>query len=319
MKRLLLKKRHCERSEAICTLEDCFRQSLRHDGKYLMFLASCLMLLFPSCEKDIELKVPEAEKKLVVEGHIENGKNPYVILTRTASFFQPTDSASLAQMLVLDATVTISDGTTTQSMALGLNFDVFPPIVYTTTAMTGEAGKTYYLTIKTGGETYTASTTIPQPVPLDSVWFRLQGTSDSLGYAWAHLSDPPGLGNAYRWFAKRIGKDQIFIAPLGSAFDDKFIEGKSFDFAYNRGETPNSNKDDDTNEEAGYFKEGDTIVVKFCTIDIPSFEFYRSYEVQASSQGNPFASPINIKSNVSNKAIGIWGGYGVSYDTIIAK
>jgi hypothetical protein len=284
---------------------------------FLLSLFFCLFLT--SCEQDIEIKVPETEKKLVIEGHIEPGLNPYVILTKSASFFQATDSASLAGSLVLDAVVVVNDGFTSETLTLAFDPDVFPPIVYKGTTMTGVVGRTYNLSITTGGKKYTATTVIPQPNVLDSVWFRLQGTSDTLGFAWAHMTEPLGLGNAYRWFAKRLHKDEIFIAPIGSAFDDKFIEGKSFDFAYNRGEMPGSNSDDDVNEEQGYFKKGDTIVVKFCTTDHATFEFYRSFEVEAANNGNPFAAPTTIKTNISNGALGVWGGYGVSYDTIIAR
>lgn len=283
-------------------------------------LAICsFTFLFASCEKDIEIKVPETEKKLVVEGHVEQGELPYVILTKTASFFQATDSLSLVNSLVLNATVVVNDGFSSDTLKLTLDPNYFPPIVYKAQTMTGVIGRTYNLSITTDGKVYTASTLIPQPIPLDSVWFMLQGTSDSLGFAWAHLSDPPGLGNAYRWFAKRLDKDETFIAPIGSAFDDKFIEGKSFDFAYNRGELPNSEAPDDNNEEQGYFKKGDTIVVKFCTTNHADFEFYRSFEVEASNNGNPFAAPTSIKTNISNDGRGVWGGYGVSYDTIIAR
>ena len=46
----------------------------------------------------------------------------------------------------------------------------------------------------------------------------------------------------------------MFIAPSGSVFEDKFINGKAFDFAYNRGHLPNSTASEDENEEAGFYK-----------------------------------------------------------------
>lgn len=48
-------------------------------------------------------------------------------------------------------------------------------------------------------------------------------------------------------------------------------------------------------KEAGYFKIGDTIVVKYATITKESFDFWRSAETQASSNGNPFGSPAPLK------------------------
>ena len=149
---------------------------------------------------------------------------------------------------------------------------------------------------------------------------------DSLGFIWAHLTDPPAPGNYYRWFAKRINhypgtdtvKDADFIAPIGSAFEDRFFNGKSFNFFYERGMIPNSNKKDDFGVERNYFKRGDTIAVRFTTIDRANFEFWRDEETQVSSNGNPFANAAPIKSNI-NGGLGILGAYGVSYDTVIAK
>jgi hypothetical protein len=144
------------------------------------------------------------------------------------------------------------------------------------------------------------------------------------------MTDPDTIGNYYRWFAKRtnhytygdnIGdqKDTIFIAPLGSTFEDRFINGKSFEFAYNRGQLANSKKEDDgISDERGYFKRGDTIVVRWCTYDQANYNFWRDAESQYSSNGNPFSSPAPIAGNIEG-GLGIFGGYGVSYDTIVAR
>jgi hypothetical protein len=194
--------------------------------------------------------------------------------------------------------------------------------------MVGEAGKTYSLRVITGEKVITATTYIPASVPLDSVWFKVDGNRDSLGFAWAHFKDPDTLGNCYRWFAKRINhytfgeqagdvKDNDFITPRGSVFDDKFINARSFDIGFNRGKIPNSEKEDDNNDEEGFFKTGDTIIVKFCTIDRANFEFWRTAETQIGNNGNPFGSPAPITSNI-NGGLGIWGGYNAYYDTIIA-
>ena len=72
-------------------------------------------------------------------------------------------------------------------------------------------------------------------------------------------------------------------------------------------------------DERGYFKKGDTIAVKFCAIDQNVFKFVLESENQVSSTGSPFASPSNVTSNISNGALGIWAGYGATFDTLIAQ
>lgn len=281
-------------------------------------LAIAICCLLSSCERDITVNLPQAEVEIVVEGYIVSGQKPTVHVTRSAPYFSPIDSASLISYLVRDAIVTVSDGSVTDTLDETFDLSLSNPFVYVARNLVGENGKNYFLTVKADGKTLTAITQIPYAVPLDSVWFKIDGNKDSLGYAWAHLTDPDTLGNGYRWFAKRLGKDDDFIPPNGSVFDDKFINGKSFDFGYNRGEVPNSDAIDDINEESGYFKRGDTIAVKFCTIDRGHFIFWRSVETQASNNGNPFGSPAPIEGNIQG-GLGIWGGYGVSYDTIYAQ
>ena len=181
-------------------------------------------------------------------------------------------------------------------------------------------GKTYDLNIEWEGGTYTSSTRIPELIPLDSVWFKREGNPE-LGFIWAHLTEPDTAGNAYRWWAQRINvnsegqpKDAAFVPPLGSAFDDRFINGKSFDFVYGRGPSA----PDDPPEEGGFFKLGDTIVVKFSTCDQGVFQFLRTFEAEAGNNGNPFASPSPIRSNMEGGALGIWAGYGSVLDTVYA-
>lgn len=278
----------------------------------------CLVVLsvfFTACEKDITVDLPEPEEQIVVEGYITPGAPPIVFISRTAPFFAPVDSLALLQYTIKDALVTVSDGSQTDTLVAPFASAGY---LYTTTAMFGEVGKTYSLNIKLpDGRQLSSVTSIPEPVALDSVWFRLIPENDSLGWAWARITDPPQLGNCYRWFSKRIGKDNDFIAPTGSVSDDRFYNGLSFDFAATRGRVPNSTAEDDNNEEAGFFKSGDTIVVRFCSITPDAFRFWRAAETQVQSNGNPFGAPAVLKTNI-NGGIGIWEGYSFVIDTIYA-
>jgi hypothetical protein len=278
------------------------------------------ILFLTSCEKEITVDLPTPREKIVVEGHVEPGQKPYVILTKNQGYFSPVDSATLYNSIIQTGFVTVNDGFTTDTLILTIDFNYLPPIIYKAKNMLGVAGRSYHLNVVAEGKTLFANTVIPQPVPLDSLWFRIYNTNnDSLGFVWAHLTDPQGLGNQYRWFAKRLHKDNTFIAPFGSEFDDKFIDGQSFDFAYNRGMDPTSTAIDDNNIEAGFFKKGDTVAVKFCTIDRDAYLFYRSFDTDHYSTGNPFASPASVISNIypQEDALGIFCGYGAVLDTVV--
>ena len=53
-------------------------------------LLSLLISLFVSigCEKEIKVKNQDLKNAIVVEGHIENGIPPYVLLTKNKSYYR---------------------------------------------------------------------------------------------------------------------------------------------------------------------------------------------------------------------------------------
>ncbi|TAH41569.1 MAG: DUF4249 domain-containing protein [Bacteroidetes bacterium] len=283
-----------------------------------------LILGLTACEKNVTVDVPDAEPLVVIEGYIETGKNPILVLSKTLPFFGTINTSTVFQQTIQGARVIIDNGSMIDTL------DQIPGIgVYTSPRMTGQERTSYSLRVEVEGKVLSATTYIPEAISLDSVWFKVNGTRDSLGFAWAHLTDPDTLGNHYRWFAQRINrytfgaqigrmKDSILIAPSGSVFEDKFINGKSFDLGYQRGTIRNSQKIDDINDEKYFYKVGDTIVVKFCTLDRQHFEFWRTEETQVQNNGNPFASPAPVLGNITG-GLGIWGGYACTFDTIIAR
>lgn len=322
----------------------------------LSLLISILLLsilLFIGCEKEITVEIPDAELQIVVEGNIETNQPPFILLTNSQGYFAPTDINTITNNYVHDAIITIDDGTNnvtlTELCTANLSPELLSIVVNATGLseeqlivlnlcfystfnpdMFGTEGKTYHLDITTGEDHLTSTTKIPHAVPLDSVWFELSGESDSLGFAHGFLSDPDTLENIYRWFAKRINKypewsdhagdvkDQSFLAPFGSINEDEFFNGLSFEFLYPRGSTFNSSKTDDNNDERGYFKVGDTIVVKEAMLDYGAFQFFYGLESQLANSGSPFATPTDVPSNIDG-GLGVFVGYGVHYDTIICS
>lgn len=281
-----------------------------------------LFLMFSSCEKEIIVNLPDAEIKIVVEGVIEQGGHPYVILTRSSPYFAPVSDFT-DNLFVTDAIVVVNDGTISDTMQGGMNMDIYKPypsFAYTSDIIIGEIGKTYYLTVIADGKALVASTTIPVPVALDSLWAKPKtgSNSDSLVNVWALLSDPDTMGNNYRWFTKELGRDKRYLAPGGSVFNDKFTNGVTYDFHYHHPDDPLMAMD--TTENSHRFFKGDTVVVKFCSIDHASFSFFNSMENVINSNGNPFAAPSSVFSNVTGEGgLGAFCGYGAFYDTLVIQ
>ena len=309
---------------------------------------------FISCEKEITVDLPVVDHQIVVEGFIYQDQPPIMMLTWSQGYFDPTNMETLQNMFVHDAVVNVTvdnvsytldevctaDLTEEElelaSIALGIPVESLQSLnlcIYTSFELIGETGKVYYLDVSLDEHHITGATKLPEIVVLDTLFFDIVSSlpNDSLGFIYGNITDPDTIGNAYRWFAKRINhypdwaedeelrgqqKDYGYIAPIGSVFDDEFFNGLSFEFAYYRGAEPNSSKYDDLNNERGYFKRGDTIAVRGCTIDRNAYKFIYSFESQVSNQGSPFAVPFNLESNLQG-GLGAFIGYGAIYDTVI--
>ncbi|MDQ3047522.1 MAG: DUF4249 domain-containing protein [Bacteroidota bacterium] len=285
--------------------------------KNYLFIASFILLILTACTEKIDVKLPNSDKKVVIEGTIENGKFAQVIITRSIGLFSNVEGTTFNDFYIFDAEVYVSDGVQTDTLTLTIDSSSSLGVVYQGNTIVGTSNQQYSLIVKVEGVTYTATTFIPTPVALDSVWWKAQPPEDTLGYANAHLSEPSGTGNNYRWYAKRP-MDRRFIAPFGATFDDKYVDGVSFDFAYTKGYDPTDTENTFENDSArGFYLNTDTIYIKFCSINKETREFYSTLENALSNNGNPFASPVTILGNISGGALGVWGGFGASYDTIL--
>jgi hypothetical protein len=93
--------------------------------------------------------------------------------------------------------------------------------------------------------------------------------------------------------------------------EDLFFDGKMFEFQLLNPRTTRADVDPD---EFGLYFVGDTISIKWCTIDEAHFDFWNTLEFSSANQG-PFSSYTRLESNIEG-GLGIWGGYSVSYYTL---
>ena len=304
-----------------------------------LFIAG--LMLFISCEKVIDVDIPLSAEGIVFEGKIESGSFPYVIISKSQGYFTPitTSATALAEVLVDSAEVYITvDGVEYMLdriclstlppeyqeqaqgiLGIGQLPDGFDICIYASLnpALTGVAGKTYHLRAIVEGEEYRSSTKIPELVSLDSLWFKLDiAESDTFGYIWAKLDDPDTLGNNYYLSTKRMGRDGNFIAVRGAGFDDRLFNSERFDFNMSRDDRF-GDPDDQNEEERGRYRTGDTVVVKLGTIENSVQRFWETAGAASRAGFNPFSSPVTVVSNIDNGGRGVWGGYGVTFDTIV--
>lgn len=287
-----------------------------------VFAVIILFFQLTSCEKNINFKLDDAPNVLVVDARIENGQSPVVVLNNSFSFFDSINPQLLANSFVHNAVVTISNGTLTHRLkeytySVGSGMNVYLYSIDSSnlnTAFTGEFNSTYTLHITTGGLDYSAATTIPAlSKKIDSLWWKpapfAKDTNDVVLFLKA--TDPPGLGNYVRYFTKK--NQGRFLPGDNSVFDDQVIDGTTYQFQLDPGIDRNNKVSFDSN----YFRRGDTITMKLCNIDKPTYTFWSTWEFAYQSIGNPFAQPNKVIGNVSNGALGAFYGYAAFYKTLV--
>ncbi|HVY75056.1 MAG TPA: DUF4249 domain-containing protein [Puia sp.] len=285
--------------------------------RILRYVICTLLICMSSCEKDISIHLKPTSTDLVVDASIENGGYPVVFLSTSLDYFSKIDPAILAASFVHNADVTISSGGLVghlleDSIRSDSGFSMIYYYSFTNgdtgVRFVGELGKTYNLEIKTGGQTYTATTQIPViRKKIDSLWWiPAPDTEDTTEViVKARIVDPPGLGDYTRYYTSvNYGP---FYPGLQSVFDDQITDGTTYDVSVDRGVNRNINIDFNT---YAFFSRGDTVQVKLANIDKATYDFWRTLEYNYQAVGNPFSSPVKVISNISNNALGYFGGYG---------
>lgn len=306
-----------------------------------LFLLGMLAGVGFSCEENLTLELPTGEARIVVQGHIQQDASPFVMLARSVPILAPASPEVFLNSLVRQASVSVTvDGRTyplrevpvsqvppDQLQLLAELYSLpagtipnqgpdLPFYLYTNPDLKGETGKLYRLRIEHEGETLTAVTSIPHLNPLDSLWFRPHPDpqNDTLLTLWYRYNDPDTLGNSVRYMTKR-NQEPFYPGYFTSVFNDELANGKPYiDFPLERGHPKSAILDEET---YSYFRKGDTVTVRWAAIDLPHYQFWFSLEADYNSNGNPFGSPIKVRSNVQG-GLGIWGGYGTTYHYIIA-
>lgn len=285
-----------------------------------------IALLLVSCEKEVKFDLGASAEKVVIEGTIETDLPPYVFLSKSIGFFSKINLNTLSNAYLHDAKITVSDGTQSfllreyQVINAGISFYFYSvdSADLAALAFRGTIGKTYSLKVEYDGKVYESVTNIPQPKALDSLWAKPPPAEEmpkdhpNSMLLFARYTDPDTLGNRVRYFTKR--NQGRFLPPYYSVNDDAIINGSRIDIQLNAGFDRMDTIDQQT---LGYFYKGDTVVVKWSAIDKGVFDFWRTLEFSYGATGNPFASPVEVTSNISGGALGVWAGYGNTFDTLV--
>ncbi len=303
--------------------------------KYLSFGVALATLW--SCTKEVQIDIPGYKEQLVVDGRIETGQPAIVLLSKSSNVYSSTNYESYLNSFVDDAIVVLSNGTQTDTLTKICTDDLPPGLeqvaagifgipaeilvnlhlcAYVSMNMLGEEGKTYTLQISHQGKQYQASSKILTPTAPDSLYWKPEANFTDRGFSWVKLSDAANTADAYLWEVKYL-QDPQFSKTFNPYFNDEFFNGLTFEFGY---ENPMSFNDPNGNEAyRGFYKLGDTIVVKLSKIGGKEYNYFEKKYNQMYSGGSPFAVPTNIPTNIEGGALGIWVAYAPWIDTLVCQ
>jgi len=255
--------------------------------KITILLAVSLLII--SCEKEIDLDLKSVEPRLVIEGKVILDSLAMVKITKTKDFGDDNNYTPVA-----GASVTIRDNTG-YSEQLTLNASGW----YMANNMRGEVGKTYYLTVEYEDAEYTAESTLPPVVPIDSVtMFKIPVMDYAIPRV--HFQDP--VGNVNDYYRKKLFVNGKYTKSYSEATEAEQTDGIKIVSLINPSEK--ELKDEE-------LKKGDTIAVELQSIDKGAFTFFDTL-------GNIDNSMVNPTSNIKGGALGYFSAYSFDKKEIIA-
>lgn len=250
-----------------------------------------------SCEKEIELDLNSSNSKYVIEGEIPQNEVATIKITKTVNF---SDSNNFPAVKGAIVTITNEMGITEQLIETSAG-------IYKTQKLKGEEGKTYTLSIKADGNTFTAKSTMPKAVKLTGLKTSLSsfappGAASSDNYTvFPQFIDPVELGNSYRFIQTCNGEldKSILIA------NDNIGNGQ-----------PNSRP---IFSQGFDIKLGDKVTVEMRCIDMPVYDyFYSLTSIQGNGPGGG-TTPTNPVSNISGGALGYFSAFTVQKVSTVIK
>ncbi len=263
-----------------------------------------------SCTKEIELEQESYERKIVVDGWIENGKSAQVFLTRSSPFLTEYDSASIRNTFLNYAKVTLKTGSgETEVLTLSREENFFPPFVYKSIKIKGKIGEQYQLEVLYQGKVVTAQTSIPSLPEVKEVW--CSSVSDTSMIIKAKLKDNIEESNYYYSQINVKHFDTRFHPSNDPLTNDNLFDGEEIDLQIKRKKQPDLLKIYNVDKRYLLLYEfglTDTVYVKVSHINKESYEVLNGIYTNAMVEGSPF-SFVDQKTNTNIEGgIGRWTG-----------
>ena len=243
-----------------------------------------------SCEKVIDIGLKSSDALIVIEGVVTNRTDSQIVrINRSVPFGDLNNFPDVSGAIV---TITDNSGRV-------VTLRERRPGFYMARNFTGNSGRTYNLKVVVEGKEYTATSTMPTQVSMDSLgvtvgtFFGKESKTVQISFA-----DPAAIKNYYRFTLNINGKPSknIFV------YEDNFSNGKKvtrelFDFDLNT-------------------KTGDVAEIEMQCIDQNIYRYWQGLD-QNENRGGASTTPANPVSNINNGALGYFSVHTRQNEKII--
>lgn len=255
--------------------------------------------MFVGCDDDAPVR---EDVPLVVEGWIETGEAPVVIVTHAVDL--TADRPSFDDVVEKWCRVIIRDVSTGREYPLTAhkNESYRPSFVFTTSRLKGKPGGEYLLTVETETDTVSAVTKILTSPAVNKISPERQddGQYALLGYFSGF--EPNGF---YKIFVKEIGKDARFYPAFMATF-----RGSDYDDEKGVVITRGVHATYEEDSFSHYFEAGSTVMVRVARITEDIYNFWKVYDSNVSLSNNIFFTfTENCPGNIDG-GLGYFAGYG---------
>jgi hypothetical protein len=270
------------------------------------YIQNIILIMLPftfslySCEKVIDIDLKEAAPKLVIEGNISSEPGPYEVrLTRSGGYFDNT-----AVQPVENAQVRMSDEEGNVELLTESS-----PGTYLTESLIGIENTTYALEVIVEDKVITASEFLPKKVEIDSLSYEVTNFGpppSAPGEINVRLlctfTDPAETVDFYRFITYLNGEQLDGLFNPYYVTDDELFNGRTFSVSL----------------PFIRILPGDSIKVDLQSIGPNTYEYFNSLN-DAIDGGGIGSTPYNPKTNLDNGALGYFGSYTLSSDSIVIQ
>jgi hypothetical protein len=245
-------------------------------------------LFLSSCEKVIHLDLNTAEKKYVIEATVtDQTGTAQVLLSQTKNFDDNNQFVGVSGAVI----------TVKEEGGLLTTFTETSPGHYEAPGLAGSSGKSYDLNVTVAGNVFTATSTMPAKVNMDSIYTTDEFIfTDTRKIVNVVFQDPPGRGNNYRFiqYVNSLKEKQLFVE------NDDYTDGrlnitKLYYFP-------------DDNSDSTIIHADDSLRIDMLCIDPKVYEYWYSLERNTNGDNNN-VTPANPVSNIQGGALGYFSAH----------